>query len=144
MAYVDLNPIRANMAKTPEASKYTSIYRRIELLKKAQTSPNCLEGFVGIKQDSIGIPFILQDYLDLIDWTGRIIRPDKRGAISESAPPILDRLALPTDAWKLLTTEFEQQFQNWVGSEHIVKRACHAQGYQRTPKAQNLRRLFPT
>ena len=35
MAYVDLNPIRAAMAKTPESSDYTSIQER--LTKKSST-----------------------------------------------------------------------------------------------------------
>jgi len=144
MAYVDLNPIRANMAETPEASKHTSVYKRIALLRRNQTAPDSLEKFVGITQGDIGIPFKLQEYLELVDWTGRIIRPDKRGTISGSTPHILERLGLHDDAWKVLTTQFEHQFQNWVGSEHIVKRACSAQGYQRTPRAQNLRSLFPT
>ena len=44
----------------------------------------------------------LIDYIELVDWTGRIIRDDKRGAINETAPPILQRpvsythLTLPT------------------------------------------------
>ncbi|WP_444944673.1 hypothetical protein ACJJIK_07785 [Microbulbifer sp. ZKSA006] len=29
MVYIDLNPIRANIAKTPEDSDYTSIQQRI-------------------------------------------------------------------------------------------------------------------
>lgn len=35
MAYVDLNPVRAGIAETPEHSDYTSIQRRIESLQNA-------------------------------------------------------------------------------------------------------------
>ena len=31
MAYVDLNPVRAGMADTPETSSYTSIQERLQL-----------------------------------------------------------------------------------------------------------------
>ena len=41
-----------------------------------------------------GIPYLLTDYLDLVDWTGRMIRKDKRGAISTDLPPILERLSI--------------------------------------------------
>jgi REP element-mobilizing transposase RayT len=144
MTYVDLNPIRAGMAKTPETSRHTSVHKRIAIMRKEQKTPSYLERFAGIKQEAIGIPFKLEDYLDLVDWTGRIIRQDKRGAINPDLPPILERLNLPTEAWKILTTQFEQQFQHWVGSEQIVQRACENQGYRRTPSTKHQRRLFPT
>ena len=91
---------------------------------------------------SKGIPFKLEDYIDLVDWTGRIIRDDKRGAISSNLPPILERLSLDEEQWKILTTEFEQHFKNWVGSEHIVRQICDDKAYQRIPSTKPCRYLF--
>ena len=87
MAYVDLNPIRAAIAKTPEQSDYTSIQERIE-----HPENNCLRPFMGIEDG--GIPFNLKDYLELVDWGGREIKRTKRGYIPASAPPILIRLKM--------------------------------------------------
>lgn len=81
MAYVDLNPVRAKIANTPEKSEFTSINKRIILVKNNQPPLSYLEAFVGIQEKEIGIPFRLIDYLELVDWTGRIIREGKRGAI---------------------------------------------------------------
>jgi len=87
MAYVDLNPIRAAIAKTPEQSDYTSIQERI--LQPAGTS---LRPFS--EQEADGIPFNLKDYLELVDWGGREIKRNKRGSIPASTPPILTRLRM--------------------------------------------------
>ncbi|MCF6289202.1 MAG: transposase, partial [Proteobacteria bacterium] len=62
MAYVDLNPIRAAMARSPEHSDYTSIQERI----KSKTSNLLNLGF-----NDNDIPYNLTDYLDLVDSTGR-------------------------------------------------------------------------
>ncbi len=43
-----------------------------------------------------GLPFRLPDYLELVDWSGRIIREDKRGAIPDNLPALLQRL----DYWR--------------------------------------------
>ena len=87
MAYVDLNPIRAAMAKTPETSDYTSIQERID-----HPESSCLRPFTEKEED--GIPFNLSDYLELVDWGGREIKRNKRGYIPASAPPILARLKM--------------------------------------------------
>ena len=42
----------------------------------------------------------------LLDWTGRIIRDDKRGDIENTLPPILDRLEITADQWRMNTTQF--------------------------------------
>jgi hypothetical protein len=45
-------------------------------------------------REQISILFSLKDYLQLVDTTGRMIRPGKRGAISINLPPILERLSI--------------------------------------------------
>jgi putative transposase len=87
MAYVDLNPIRAAMAKTPEDSDYTSIQERIK-----QPENESLRPFKDQGEDCI--PFNLKDYLELVDWGGREIKHNKRGYIPASTPPVLSRLRM--------------------------------------------------
>jgi len=87
MAYVDLNPIRAAMAKTPELSDYTSIQKRI-----THPEETFLRAFTELEEN--GIPFALNDYLELVDWGGREIKRNKRGYIPASTPPILTRLRM--------------------------------------------------
>ena len=80
MAYVDLNPIRANIANTPEDSTHTSVKLRCEQATQSQ-QPKTLMPFVGNPRESMpkGLPFELTDYLQLIELTGRCIREDKPG-----------------------------------------------------------------
>lgn len=86
MAYVDLNPIRAAMAKTPESSNFTSIQQRIQ-----RPDSSRLMAFSG-QGEAPGIPFSLADYLELVDWAGREIKRGKKGFIPATTPPILTRL----------------------------------------------------
>jgi hypothetical protein len=125
MAYVDLNPVRAKDADTPEHSEYTSIRERInsefDLRQAVDEQTKCgdlldfktalkpllpFEGRI-IDAPQSGILFSFDDYLALVDWTGRIIRDDKRGYIDNSLPPVLDRLQITLDQWRLNTTQFE-------------------------------------
>jgi hypothetical protein len=142
MAYVDLNPVRASMSDSPKVSDHTCVKQRIGTLEKNQPEKNTIESFVGSNADETGIPFRLIDYLELVDWTGRIIRDDKRGAIDDTFPPILERLAFNEEAWKILTTKFEQQFNHWVGSENIVKQTYSDKHYQRIPSTAKHKSLF--
>lgn len=134
MAYVELNPIRAKMANTPEKSNFTSIKLRIEAALKGE-QPKSLLPFIGNERvnQPKGIAFSLKDYLILVDETGRVIRDDKRGAISSSAETILNRLNIPSTNWVRIVTEFGQLFHGPVGTlqelnrycEHLSKRRRH-------------------
>ncbi|MFA0032416.1 transposase [Vibrio sp. 10N.261.49.A12] len=134
MAYVDLNPIRAKLATSPELSDHTSIQLRIRAAIKGEQPQNLLP-FVGNEHENQhnGLAFSLKDYLDLVDETGRIIRNDKRGFISEKSAKLLTKLSIPHDNWLRLTTEFGKLFHGPVGTleeltcycEHLEKRRRH-------------------
>jgi hypothetical protein len=94
MIYVDLNPIRAKMAKTQESSDHTSIQQRINT---AQHTNNLMPFIDSPRQDMPkGIAFSLKDYCELVDTIGKIIRDDNRGYIEEKNP-ILERLGLDSE-----------------------------------------------
>jgi hypothetical protein len=125
MAYVDLNPVRDGMADTPETSSHTSIRERIkpefDLQHAIEGQTECgdlldfrtplkpLLPFENqlVNEPQTGILFNFEEYLALVDWTGRIIRSDKRGHIDNSLPPILARLQITADQWRINTTQFE-------------------------------------
>ncbi|NRD75793.1 transposase [Shewanella sp. VB17] len=125
MAYVELNPIRAKMANTPENSDYTSLQLRVNAAINGK-QPARLLPFIGDERlnQPKGINFALKDYLELIDETGRIIRDDKRGAISANADKILMRLNIPADNWLKITTDFGQLFHGPVGTLQELSRYC--------------------
>ena len=125
MAYVDLNPVRAGIADRPENSAHTSIRERLQSefnLQQAiddQTQCGDLLDFRTtlkpllpfehrlVNETQTGILFNFKEYLALIDWTGRIIRDDKRGHIDSNTPSILTRLQITAEQWCINSTQFE-------------------------------------
>jgi len=45
------------------------------------------------------LPMSLSDYLSLLDWTGRQIRTDKRGAVPADLEPLFERLGISPETW---------------------------------------------
>ncbi|MET0022308.1 MAG: transposase [Candidatus Thiodiazotropha sp. 6PLUC1] len=119
MAYVDLNPVRAGIADTPEQSEHTSIKERTRKLKQHRDdsgepeTPSGLFPFIGNPRQDMpkGLPFRLKDYLELVDWTGRAILENKRCFIPENQPPILERLQIDAKHWLYMTQNFESRFK---------------------------------
>jgi REP element-mobilizing transposase RayT len=132
MAYVDLNPVRANIAKTPEESLHTSIKIRAEHAKEGK-QPKTLLAFSGNPNANMpkGLPFELIDYLQLIELTGRCIREDKAGYIEESKADILNRLNISAENWLILTKEFRRKFHGAVGHEATLSNYCEHQKFKR-------------
>ena len=128
MIYVDLNPIRADICQTLEDSEHTSIKQRIEQISPTETPGSTttvkLSSFIGSSLKEDGIAFVLKDYLELADWTGRIVRDDKRGSIDAGTPGILQKLQLDEDSWMETVQGFSKGFHSFVGPEEQLKLLC--------------------
>jgi REP element-mobilizing transposase RayT len=160
MVYVDLNPIRAGLAATPEESDFTSIQERIRAWQKETVTTTCApaEAAQDMQSGSIGrdmtvpentgngsnsvpehpldrtaysvhwlcpiepdsgrrgiLPMTTEEYLDLVDRSGRILRSDKRGAIDSDLAPILQRIGANPDAWFETISCFGSRFHLAAG-----------------------------
>lgn len=116
MAYVDLNPIRAGIAKTPEDSEFTSICERIRRLSSRRSVKIPLRLFSDQTENKgRSLPYSLRDYFTLVDCSGRLIRDDKRGAIDPELPSILNRLGIRPDAWEMLISSRGKLFGRAMG-----------------------------
>ena len=116
--YIDLNPVAAGIAETPEASEYTSIKARVEHVeaqgragqleaaKEGSVAGSCAAG--GLEESLWLCPIedrrrwdssregmfdglSIGNYLLLVDYTGRLFREGK-AAISAKLAGIFDRL----------------------------------------------------
>ncbi len=153
MAYVDLNPVRAGMANNLNESDFTSIQQRLFdfAQKKQQLKPSGalakrvkkqlrlkedidvadqpeapLMVFDGSSHTSVhcALPFTQEDYFDLVDKTGRVIREDKRGFINAAAPSIIAQYGIDPDQWIDHVKNFGRRYSLCAGSgEKILEYA---------------------
>ena len=142
MAYVDLNPIRAGIAETPETSDFTSVQQRIVEWKDRQKTTASDENPVDtgdktsldaaiVKLLEFGadrkerpkntIPYSLTDYLELVNWSGRTIVEGKKGFIPEQLPPILQRLKLDPAQYLTYVKKPKFGFANALGALDKLK-----------------------
>ena len=159
MAYVDLNPIRAKMSSTPEESDFTSIQERLfdharRVRRPSRQQKNLVRKFKqnvvdqrdsDLKQARLkplngscfsrlseGIPFARQDYFELVDWTGRTLREDKRGAIDSQLPPLLQRLGIKPENWIDSISHFQKYFFDAAGTLSSLERFRERKNIQRS------------
>jgi putative transposase len=166
MAYVDLNPIRAGIAVTPESSAFTSVEDRAAARRSrsqlaaapAAATPEqealVAQARIEAARDHWLVPFAdpertkpgdtaldplplhqtphqrslawlaeirLESYLELLDWTGRELRAEKRGHISPHLRPVLQRLDLDVEAWVENIERYGSLFHRLTGKLHRLK-----------------------
>jgi len=151
MAYVDLNPVRAGMEDDIVASDFTSVQQRLfdyaqshsitkkdknildqhiekqndlekELSLDALPKPSLMP-FSGSAHTFISqaLPFTQEDYFDLVDSTGRLVRDDKAGAISAKSTALISRLGINPDKWLDHVTRFNKHYGSCAGSQKKIQ-----------------------
>ncbi|PVZ66378.1 transposase [Pelagibaculum spongiae] len=115
MAYVDLNPLRAGIADTPEASEFTSIKQRIDKQRKSRSKNYQAKYHTAKKAESRAtlprlkpfkskdpkienIPFSFTAYLELLDATARTLVSGK-ASMGDDIPDIMTRLNIDPERW---------------------------------------------
>jgi REP element-mobilizing transposase RayT len=171
MQYVDLNPVRANIAKTPEASDFTSAQDRIVDLKSAEevstaeSQDNRIEhgeraGWLAPiplepKRQAVRSKKTVRrasnkgclsmgpgDYFQLLDWTGRQIRSNKRGAMPANLEPMFERLGISKELWVDCVLNFRKWFRSSVGRPKTMESAAATSGHNRAISINSARRAF--
>ena len=126
--YIDLNPVAANIAKTPETSDYTSIKQRVDHVEargKTAELEAASGGSVAGSQAAAGLEeslwlcpiedrreldspregmipgFSLGSYVKLVDYTGRLFREGK-ASISADLVEIFERLGCSAQSWQMI------------------------------------------
>jgi hypothetical protein len=61
------------------------------------------------------LPIQIEHYVMLLDWTGRELRADKRGAIPDHLAPIVDRLGINRSNWVETVRGFGRLFKQAAG-----------------------------
>ncbi len=124
MAYVDLNPVRAKICDSLEDSHHTSAKQRMtKIAANSSAGDRSLAPVAGLH--GFGVLSMSQaDYLALVDFTGRQIRPDKRGAITGPPPAALRRLGYGSDRWTRQVMAVGSSFNRAVGQvQSLVEKA---------------------
>jgi hypothetical protein len=180
LAYVDLNCVRAQIAETPETSRFTSVYERIKArvpdladlaggpngtAPSATITANACNTNVGSGPDWLSpfelsepaeqapvpsarasnkgcLPMPFTDYLCLLDWTGRQLRRDKRGAIPSHLAPILERLQIGGEGWMKLVGHFDRLFRRAAGRPSSLQREREQQGCKLMQGIRHSREIF--
>jgi hypothetical protein len=121
-AYIDLNPLAAGIAVTPEDSEHTSLRARIDncrangTLETVRDDLSTLTANPAQEADSWLLPLddlrgqeggragmvegcTLSCYLRLVDWTSRLVRQEKAN-LHPAVAPIFVRLGIESSAWE--------------------------------------------
>ncbi len=131
MAYVDLNPVRANLATGISDSDKTSAQQRLKVAVRKDIDDRIrLMDFQGSAKEKASpkIQFSLRDYLELIDWTSRCIREEKHSTIDRNSPRLFTQLDINQHEWLPNVTAMQSRYEKVMGSPRRMRHHAQSRG----------------
>ncbi len=121
---MDLNPVRAGLCDTLEASHHTKVRKRLSEIEAEPTSAGqALAPVLGIRRLSV-LRMSQVEYLGLVDFSGRQIRADERGAIVGLVPAVVTRLGMRSACWTRRVMAVGSGFGRAIGEvESLIEKA---------------------
>jgi hypothetical protein len=86
----------------------------------------------------------LGDYKQLLDWSGRQIQSDKRGAMPKNLEPLFERRGISTELWVDCVVNSRKWFRSSVGRPKSMEAAAEASKNNRAMSIRSARRAFVT
>ncbi len=140
MAYVDLNPIRANIATSLKTSEHTSIKKRLNTLIESELNATLKSIAGNVKNRTMVLP--LKDYIDLVEWTGQaIIYPDK-AKLPSSLAATFQHLNIQQDNWLGQVQQYGGTYYRFVGCLDKIKAKTKALGQQWLKGLNQVQKLY--
>ena len=125
MAYVDLNPVRAQICDTLEASVHTSARQRLTVIEQESAAADRPLAPIAGNCGMCVLRMTQAEYLILLDFTGRQIRADKRSTIEGQPPAALARLGYRSETWTRQVLAVKSDFSRAMGAvECLVEKAA--------------------
>ena len=142
MAYVDLNPIRAGIAKTLPESQHTGIKNRLESLSPNQLDQAMTAIAGNVKNRTMVIK--LKDYIELVEWTGQAIVYPNKAKLPPNLCATLNHMNLKQVNWLGQVKDYGSHYHRFVGSVEKIKQKAKElklnwlKGINQIPKLYNL------
>ena len=132
--------------RTAINKKYPSHPRSCDFLSQRQWWVSWLPWLCPLQNEPHRKGFLdidLDEYLALLDWTGRQIVEGKSGAIPDHLAPILKRLELNDHQWLESSQHFASYFYRAAGKATNMAKAAAEVGQSWLKGTQAGRTLFP-
>lgn len=166
MVYVDLNPVRAALASGLEDSFFTSAYDRLNARQAAERiqARGSTDGPTRAQRretdretqklseaawlapldrtEEIGVGIDLDHYLDLIQWTLRVLPGHQTDPVPAALERTLERLSLDSQRWAENVAAYGRLFHSMVGQCDRLAEEARERGQRWFRGKEGSRRLY--